>query len=262
MRRRYYFNTVENKYIKSETIVSTNIIEEKEDQKKIVNQENNINNNICTINIFEDSSERTGGSVYYAATFLCEYLLSIRHEFKHKCVIELGAGTGLCGLLLYHLKAKQVVLTDCDLENMKLLNSSKLLQEEGDDNIKNEKILIEYYNWMVPNEISDTFPTEVDYVIASDVIYDASTAETFLNAIQYLCSNKYKSNPPKIIVSHQPRLSGVDDAFYEKLKDDCNFILNQIEPIHGNPVANLFELIYDPTVKKNRKSGSMSCKIM
>ena len=34
MRRRYYFNTVENKYIKSETIVSTNIIEEKEDQKK------------------------------------------------------------------------------------------------------------------------------------------------------------------------------------------------------------------------------------
>tara|TARA_A100001015_G_scaffold267697_1_gene317936 strand:+ start:1523 stop:1666 length:144 start_codon:yes stop_codon:yes gene_type:complete len=41
MRRRYYFNTVENKYIKSETIVSTNIIEEKEDQKKIVNQENN-----------------------------------------------------------------------------------------------------------------------------------------------------------------------------------------------------------------------------
>ena len=137
-----------------------------------------------------------------------------------------------------------------------------MLQEEGDDNIKNEKILIEYYNWMVPNEISDTFPTEVDYVIASDVIYDANTAETFLNAIQYLCSNKYKSNPPKIIVSHQPRLSGVDDAFYEKLKDDCNFILNQIEPIHGNPVANLFELIYDPTVKKNRKSGSMSCKIM
>ena len=115
---------------------------------------------------------------------------------------------------------------------------------------------------MVPNEISDTFPTEVDYIIASDVIYDANTAETFLNAIQYLCSNKYKSKPPKIIVSHQPRLSGVDDAFYEKLKDDCNFILNQIEPIHGNPVANLFELIYDPTVKKNRKSGSMSCKIM
>ena len=127
MRRRYYFNTVENKYIKSETIVSTNIIEEKEDQKKIVNQENNINNNICTINIFEDSSERTGGSVYYAATFLCEYLLSISQEFKHKCVIELGAGTGFCGLLLYHLKAKQVVLTDCD--HMKLLNSSKLLQE-------------------------------------------------------------------------------------------------------------------------------------
>ena len=52
------------------------------------------------------------------------------------------------------------------------------------------------------------------------------------------------------------------EAFYEKLKDDCNFILNKIEPIHGNPVANLFELIYDPTVKKNRKSGSMSCKIM
>ena len=67
-----------------------------------------------------------------------------------------------------------------------LLNSSKLLQEEGDDNIKDEKILIEYYNWMVPNEISDTFPTEVDYVIASDVIYDANTAETFLNAIQYM----------------------------------------------------------------------------
>lgn len=238
--RRYYFDLDKHKYVKSETIFDNN------------NEDNDIDaGNSLLLNIYEDSSSSTGGSVYYAATFFCEYFLSIKMSLKDMCIIELGAGTGLCGILLYHLQAKQVILTD---KNVKLLNKNRKLQ--GQENEINKKILIEYYNWSMPHAIPTNFPNEVDYIIGSDVVYDAATSCSFLSAVHYLCKYKYRTKPPKVLVAHQPRLTGVDDLFFEKVRE-CNFSHKEIKPVNGNLVGKIFELTYDPLLRYRRP-----CKVM
>ena len=239
-KRQYYFDSEKYKYVKSETIFDDN-------------EDVDIDaGNILLLNIYEDPSTSTGGSVYYAATFLCEYFLSIKMLFKDMCIIELGAGTGLCGILLYHLQAKQVILTD---KNVELLIKNRKLQ--GQENEVDKKILIEHYNWSMPREIPTNFPNEVDYIIGSDVVYDATTPCSFLSAVYYLCKYKYKAKPPKVLVAHQPRLTGVDDLFFEKVHE-YNFSLKEIKPVNGNLMAKIFELTYDPSLSRYRRP----CKVM
>ena len=55
------------------------------------------------------------------------------------CIIELGAGTGLCGILLYHLQAKQVILTD---KNVKLSNKNRKLQGQENEINKKESFFV------------------------------------------------------------------------------------------------------------------------
>ena len=53
-----------------------------------------------------------GGRVWKAAPALCAWMASAAHLFAGRAVLELGAGTGACGLYAAALGASRVVLTE------------------------------------------------------------------------------------------------------------------------------------------------------
>ena len=65
----------------------------------------------------------TGQIVWPGATFLARYLLHVRHRIAGHPVLEMGAGTGLCGLLCSQFASK-VVLTDGIAEIVTLLQAN------------------------------------------------------------------------------------------------------------------------------------------
>jgi len=55
----------------------------------------------------------TGLTVWASSQLLSRYLFSIKNQLVGKNIIELGAGLGLCGLLVAHVEGvRSVVLTD------------------------------------------------------------------------------------------------------------------------------------------------------
>lgn len=60
----------------------------------------------------QQPSDLLGLDVWPGALSLCNYLATHPHMVSKRCVLELGAGTGLPGLLAAKLGAQEVLLTD------------------------------------------------------------------------------------------------------------------------------------------------------
>ena len=62
-----------------------------------------------------------GCKLWAAALVLSSYISKFSGVVKHKFVLELGSGSGLCGLTAWHCKATRTVLTDGNHSTLKLL---------------------------------------------------------------------------------------------------------------------------------------------
>lgn len=81
----------------------------------------------------------TGLSVWDAAMALIEWIIFNRHHFEEANVVELGSGTGLCGMLLKKVCAKtRLILTD---GNDRVLDC---LRENVNNNFGDEKTIRKY----------------------------------------------------------------------------------------------------------------------
>ena len=70
----------------------------------------------------EEIHNSTGLSMWLGSELLCHYILQQPDKVRHKTVLELGAGMGLCGIVAYHIGARDVLMTDGDihvLDNMR-----------------------------------------------------------------------------------------------------------------------------------------------
>ena len=66
----------------------------------------------------------TGQVLWPGAKFLGFYLVSNKHLFEDKIILEVGSGSGLCGLVCSQI-AKQTMLTDGNDIVMRLLEKNK-----------------------------------------------------------------------------------------------------------------------------------------
>lgn len=77
----------------------------------------------------------------WSSELLCEYLVKHSDLVRGRRVLELGAGTGLAGIVAHHLGAKRAVLTDGDihaLENMRhnaMQNTTTTTNPDDDDEV-------------------------------------------------------------------------------------------------------------------------------
>jgi hypothetical protein len=92
---------------------------------------------IITLRGTSEITNSTGLGLWRGAEILASFLANHSDLLRDKCVLELGAGQGLCGLVAHHLGASKVLLTDGDtnvLNNLRYnvnLNTTEESRKEG-----------------------------------------------------------------------------------------------------------------------------------
>ncbi|XP_019412018.1 PREDICTED: protein-lysine methyltransferase METTL21B [Crocodylus porosus] len=116
--------------------------------------------------------------VWEAALALCQYFEKQQLDFRGKQVIELGAGTGIVGILAT-LLGGDVTLTDLPL-------ALEQLQENVARNVPAEhmaRVRIRALSWGLDHE---QFPSGYDVILGADIIYLRDTYPLLLRTLQHL----------------------------------------------------------------------------
>ncbi|XP_078059015.1 EEF1A lysine methyltransferase 3-like [Mustelus asterias] len=138
------------------------------------------------------------------AKVLCRYFEQEQMDFTGKKVIELGAGTGLVGILAI-LLGGDVTLTDQPNVVIQLqYNVSKNIPEVG---IKRAKV-----SALLWGKDHKQFPTDYDFIFGSDIIYRPSEFHSLITTLLYLS----KQSTTIYFCSKMRKHMGVID-FYEKV---------------------------------------------
>ncbi|KAE8580171.1 hypothetical protein XENTR_v10024339 [Xenopus tropicalis] len=119
--------------------------------------------------------------VWDAALVLCMYLESEGIHLQNSSVIELGAGTGLVGIVAALLGA-QVTITDRDL-------AMEFLRMNVRDNIPKDslhRVSVRALNWGKSLEEFSTY----DFILGADIIYLEETFPDLLQTFLHLSSQQ------------------------------------------------------------------------
>ena len=150
----------------------------------------------------------TGGFVWHAGKVLCDWLRD-REGFAGSSVLELGCGTGACGLFAAGLGASRVMLTDSGpdalLELAERNAASNAAAYPGTD------VCVRRYAW------GDELPAPIasgrwDWVLAADVLYSRRAHEPFCATARELlrpaagAAAQPPPRPPGLVLAHQQRL--------------------------------------------------------
>ncbi|XP_064408568.1 protein N-lysine methyltransferase METTL21A [Latimeria chalumnae] len=117
--------------------------------------------------------------VWDAALNLCSYFENCCLSFSGKKVIELGAGTGIVGILSV-LLGGDVTLTD-------LPHTLRHIKDNVSANIPaglSSRFHIRALSWGVDHE---SFPSDYDVILGADIVYLKDTYPSLLRTLQHLC---------------------------------------------------------------------------
>ncbi|XP_023279481.1 EEF1A lysine methyltransferase 3 [Seriola lalandi dorsalis] len=121
--------------------------------------------------------------VWEAALHLCRYFEEQSVELRGKRIIELGAGTGVVGILAARLGAA-VTLTDLPLALPQLqANVSANMPSSGWPSPPPTVLPL---SW---GEDHKNFPTDWDLVLCADIIYLPETYPLLVETLTHLCKN-------------------------------------------------------------------------
>jgi predicted nicotinamide N-methyase len=172
------------------------------------------------IQISQDLNFGYAGEVWDAALVLSHFLINKnkRHQFtvNEKIILELGSGTGICGIICGILGAKKVYLTDKN-ENLNILQKN---YEINKSKIKNCEISIRSLDWNKPEEYSN-ITDNIDYIICSDLVWNPEYFDPLANVLDY-----FTNTSTQIILAYQYRKKS-DLDFFEKLKEK-KFIIERL----------------------------------
>ncbi|KDN49209.1 hypothetical protein K437DRAFT_262097 [Tilletiaria anomala UBC 951] len=121
-----------------------------------------------------DVSTGCGGRIWPAAEVLGAYLAShgpdLRERWRGRTIVELGAGTGLAGLLVARmgLGVQGVWITDQDAM-MQLMRENLALNQTQAQAPLPDPCHVEELNWGEP--IPDTVPSQPDVLLLADCVY-------------------------------------------------------------------------------------------
>jgi len=121
-----------------------------------------------------------GGEIWDGALFLCQYLAKIKCQGLR--VLELGAGTGLCGLVAAMLQASEVILTD---EFIDLVEEN--VQSYVSQNPESQaQVSCQTFVW--GTQLSDLYQKEplFDIILGSEVTPMRSTHEDLAVSLEHL----------------------------------------------------------------------------
>lgn len=149
-----------------------------------------------------------GSAVYPAAVSLSEYVSRLpAHVFTNKRVLELGCGTGLCGLVASKLfPLKFCLATDGDEATVQLASKNFRLNK-----IPSELYACEKHLWGEPG----LFTQEFDIILACDIVA-VPYREYFPMLLKTFCQLKLQATTNKefqILLGYTPRHACEQDFF-------------------------------------------------
>ncbi|KAJ7155523.1 nicotinamide N-methyltransferase [Mycena crocata] len=156
-----------------------------------------------------------GHHLWNAARAFASYLDHNRLLYQDKCVLELGAGGGLPGLVAAKNGAKHVVLTDypdADLVKNMVHNVSENDAPEG-------RISVLGYIWGQPVQplLTATKESKFELIIMSDLVFNHSQH----NALLTTCTQTLAQGGAVLVfyTHHRPHLAHRDMEFFSKARD-------------------------------------------
>jgi len=145
------------------------------------------------LEIIQDLKYGYAGEVWDSALVFCnsakKETFQKMFNFKDKVILEIGSGTGICGIFLSIFEPKKIILTD-KKEALELINKNIKLNENFIP--KNTKIEFEELYWEDKNKINlfkENY--KFDYIICSDVIYDKNQYKNLQYMFNELVVEKY-----------------------------------------------------------------------
>ncbi|KAG9491611.1 hypothetical protein GDO78_000235 [Eleutherodactylus coqui] len=115
--------------------------------------------------------------VWEAALYLCTYFEEQKLNFKGKKVIELGAGTGIVGILV-SLLGGHVTMTD-------LPHALPQIRKNVSVNVPLDPIpRVCALSWGIDQV---HFPQDYDFVLGADIVYLKETYELLIQTLLHLC---------------------------------------------------------------------------
>lgn len=135
----------------------------------------------------------TGLCSWQASLALADFLIENRNLVKHKNVIELGAGTGLCGLTVLKMcQPGHLLLTDGNSSCVDLMidgfkrNFPEALATNQKYKINNHMVEFLLVPWENIEDNAEIHFLKPEIIIAADVVYDDSCFKDLSSAIDYL----------------------------------------------------------------------------
>ncbi|XP_064233353.1 EEF1A lysine methyltransferase 3 isoform X2 [Aotus nancymaae] len=111
------------------------------------------------------------------ALSLCNYFESQNVDFRGKKVIELGAGTGIVGILAA-LQGGDVTITDLPLALEQIQGNVQANVPAG------AQAQVRALSWGIDHHV---FPGDYDLVLGADIVYLEPTFPLLLGTLQHLC---------------------------------------------------------------------------
>ncbi|XP_010642858.1 EEF1A lysine methyltransferase 3 isoform X3 [Fukomys damarensis] len=111
------------------------------------------------------------------ALSLCNYFESQNVDFRGKKVIELGAGTGIVGILAA-LQGGDVTITDLPLALEQIQGNVQANVPAGG------RAQVRALSWGIDQHV---FPGDYDLVLGADIVYLEPTFPLLLGTLQHLC---------------------------------------------------------------------------
>eukprot|EP01105_Mastigella_eilhardi_P028931 TRINITY_DN98_c1_g2_i2.p1 TRINITY_DN98_c1_g2~~TRINITY_DN98_c1_g2_i2.p1 ORF type:complete len:231 (-),score=75.40 TRINITY_DN98_c1_g2_i2:47-739(-) len=211
-----------------------------------------------TLCVRQDFSGELGATVWDAALVLCKYFENVREfpvgYFRGKRVLELGAGTGLVGLVVSLLGAKSVMITDqpqmLELirDNVQRNHGHNVTVRTLDWSATSAALAEERLQQAQPQaaplhttagELSD-FVVPFDVVLASDVICFCYGYEDLVRTLKYVSDSN-----TRIIMSYEKR--DIRDRQFFQLLKDYGFTFSKapnedLDPVWQSPDIGVFNI--------------------
>ena len=186
---------------------------------------------LCTFRANGDSA--TGGRVWHSAPVLCRWLREhASSTVRSRDILELGSGTGACGLFAAGLGASSVCLTDGMAALLPLLEHNAKLNQKS----LLGAIQISALRWGACAQ-GEPLPTgPFDLIIGSDVIYDASEHAALCITLRELI-RRQRQRPPRIVLASMPRQPKPVDASGGRFSEAALLGFEATAAAHGMRVA-------------------------